>query len=108
MTKIKGPLHSLAASGSVAGLFSFRQTAGGSVLTKKPAPYPQTSPNQLANQQRMTDARTSFLALSSTDLALWQVVAVARKRSAWASYFAEYQYQFIQTPNAPLIPEPYL
>jgi len=105
MAKILNPLQSLAASGSIAGGLTFRQTKRGSVATTTPKPYLQTSPAQLANQQIMLDARAAFLTLSVTDAGLWQSLALTRKRSAWSCFFAEYHYQNIQTPNAPLIPE---
>ena len=108
MAKIKNPLQSLAASGSIKGGITFRQTSRGSVVTATPKPYQQTSPAQLTNQQRMRDARTTFMALSSTDAADWQLLANKYRRSSWVCFFAEYQYQNIETPNAPLIPEPYL
>jgi hypothetical protein len=106
MAKITNPLHSLAASGTVGGTFSFRQTSRGSVCTKKAHSYPQTSEAQLLNQQKMRDARAAYLTLNATDLSYWQQLASTRRRSKWLCFFAEYIYQNIEPPNAPLIPDP--
>ena len=105
MAKILNPLHSLAVSGSIKGGLSFRQTKNGSVLARTPAPYKQTSPAQIANQQKMLDALAAFKNLSVEDKALWQTLADTRRRSAWTCFFAEYHYQNIDPPNEPLIPE---
>jgi hypothetical protein len=105
MAKITSPCHSLSASGSLAGVITFRQTKGGSVATVTPHPYPQTSQAQLTNQQVMRDARAAFLSISATDAGHWHTLALTRKRSAWSCFFSEYHYQHIQPPNAPLIPE---
>lgn len=108
MVKVTAPLHSIAVSGSIGKLITFRQTKGGSVATIKPSPYPQTSVPMLENQQSMRDARAAFLTLSTADRALWQELAVARSMPAWNLFFTEYKIQVISPPNAPLIPEPYL
>lgn len=108
MVKVTAPLHSIAVSGSIGGIITFRQTAGGSVATVKPRPYPQKSSPMLENQQSMRDARTAYLALSTADRALWQELAVARSKPAWCLFFMEYKIQVIAPPDAPLIPEPYL
>ena len=105
MAKIKHPLHSISASGTIGGAISFRATARGAVAANTPQPYAQKSSAQLANQQRMSEARAAFKTLSTADRGHWQTLASKYRRSAWACFFAEYQYQFTQTPNMPLIPE---
>jgi len=108
VAKVRNPLHSISASGSIGESLSFRATRGGSVAAHKPKPYPQSSPNMIANQQRMVAARAAFIALSPTDLQHWQATADARGRPVWLEFFFEYQIQFITAPGAPLIPQPYL
>lgn len=108
MAKVFAPLHSLAASGSIGKVISFRATSKGAVVTSKPQPYRQSSPAMLENQQRMIDARATFKALSAADRNHWNALATARGRTPWFSFFTEYQIQFIQAPGAPLIPAPFL
>lgn len=108
MAKIRGPLHSLSASGSIGGALSFRATGTGSVCAKKPQPYAQRAQEQLLNQARMSAARTAYGTLTTTDREHWQAYATARGGSAWSCFFAEYQYQFCSDDTMPLIPEPYL
>jgi len=108
LAKVFGPLHSISASGTVGHAVSFRATTAGAVVTSKARSYQQNSSAQLANQQRMLDARDAFRTLDSTDLTDWRAVGLARRCSAWAAFFAEYQYQYVQAPGLPLIPEPTL
>ena len=108
MAKIKNPIYSLSASGSIGGILSFRSTAGGSVCTKKPGSYAQQTTGQLANQQQMIDARKSFKLLTQKQLQQWQARANAVKLKIWPEYFREYQNQMVTYPNQPLIPEPYI
>ena len=105
MAIVKQPLHSLSASGSIGGAVSFRATAGGAVCTMKAKKYPQQSTAQLTNQARMQAARVAFRGLATADRNLWQLLATKYRRSAFACFFAEYQYQVVQAPNVPLIPE---
>ena len=105
MAKVTHPLHSLSASGSIGGVVTFRNTKAGAVATGTPQPYPQTAPAQLIQQARMKTARLAWHQLNAADLRNWKKVGSKYGRSAWVSFFAEYQYQNVAAPGAPLIPE---
>lgn len=106
MAKVTNPLMSISASGTVGKIAAFRTTKGGFVCALKPKSYAQNSIAMLINQQRMSDARTSFKTLSDQDRGLWQQVATYRNYNLWPAFFAEYNYQMIVYPNMPLIPDP--
>lgn len=106
MAKVTGPLLSLAASGTVSGLVSFRMGRKGAEVTKKPHPRTPPTTQQTIERQRMRDARTAFKALSNADLANWQAWATFKGRPVWMAFFAEWQAQQIEAGQAPLIPDP--
>ena len=83
----------------------FKGTNAGAVVTTIAKPYAQRTPNEIANQQRMKDARQTFKQLSTADLTLWRHLAALKGVSAWVYFFKIYQQQNVDTPNAPLIPE---
>jgi hypothetical protein len=105
VAKVTNPLHSLSASGSIGGVVTFRNTNNGAVVTNTPRPYAATTPAQLIQQGRMKAARTAWGALNAADLRNWRKVGKKYGRSAWASFFTEYQFQNVTAPGAPLIPE---
>jgi hypothetical protein len=106
VAKITHPLHSISVSGSIGRTVSFRATQNGSIATIKAKKYSQQSPAEIANQLIMKNARTAFLTLDAQDLNFWQQLANKYHRSAWVCFFTEYQFQQIQPPAMPLIPEP--
>ena len=106
MAKITGPLMSLSASGTVGKIAAFRATKGGSVCAMKPDRYAQNTQAMLVNQQRMKDARASFSNLSTEDLGYWKLAAEYKNMEVWPFFFAEYNFQYVQAPDAPLIPSP--
>lgn len=105
MAKVKHPLHSISASGSIGGALSFQQHRTRSVVTSKPRSYAANTAAQLENQQRMRDAKIAYDALNAQEKIWWNDLAIKYGRSAWACFFAEYQYQQVEAPGAPLIPE---
>lgn len=108
MAKVKGPLMSLSASGSLAGLVSYRMSKDGPQGLKKPQRMRKQNQLQDENRQRMIDARASFKTLSVDELASWQNVANWLGGSPWQHFFAEYQRQQTEAGQKPLIPSPEL
>lgn len=108
MAKIKNPLMSISAAGTIGKTIAFRATKSGSVAAMKPHCYCQQSPNELLNQQVMKNARAAFLTLDTADKADWKKLEIARLMPSWNLFFTEYQTQQITPPNMPLIPEPFL
>lgn len=108
MARVKSPLFSLSATGSIGKVAAFRTTRYGSVCAFSPSSYAQNTPNMLANQQAMIDAAIAYKSLSNADLSEWQARAIAIHQDVWPCFFAEYRLQAVTAPNSPLIPEPYL
>jgi hypothetical protein len=105
MAKTTGPLFSLAASGTVGKLISFRMGKSGPEVTKKPHPKTQPSAQQAIERQRMKDARAGFLTLSVEDLGYWQELATVKSRPVWLVFFQEWQIQQVVAGQMPLIPD---
>jgi hypothetical protein len=105
VAKVRHPLHSISASGSVGGVVTFRNTKAGAVVTAKPKSYKAETPAQLVQQARMKAASATWKTLNAADRKSWQTVGKKYGRSAWFSFFAEYQFQNVTAPGAPLIPE---
>jgi hypothetical protein len=108
MAKIKQPLFSFSATGQIGGVISYRSTGGPHTAKFKPQPYPQQTVRMLANQQKMKDARAAFAALDGDTLARWRLTANQYSKDVWVYFFTQYQYQMIEAPGAPLIPETYI
>jgi hypothetical protein len=103
--KVKSPLYSLSASGSIAAILTFKPVGGNSIVTKKILRKHYETDAQRKNRQRMRDAVASFNSLSSSDRELWDALGSKYKISGWFQFFKEYQDQNTQAPNAPEIPE---
>lgn len=108
MARIKNPLFSLSASGSIGKVVAFRATRFGSVCAFSPSSYSQNTENMLINQQAMINARSAFNTLSVVDLASWASRANAINKDVWPCFFSEYRLQRVTAPNMPLIPEAHL
>lgn len=104
MARITGPLFSLAAAGTVGKTLQFRRSAEVQLVQLHPYQPPSASDLQVICRDRMRAARAAWLALSDGDRTLWHYIAHKRRLTDWVCFFAEYQYQNIQAPGAPLIP----
>jgi hypothetical protein len=108
MAKVSNPFFSLAASGTVGGLLCARMGKDGAQVMRPPRNFAPPSPEQLAQRQKMIDARAAYLQMDNQARADWDSVAMARGMPTWNAYFAEWQYQQVTAGDQPLIPEPTL
>lgn len=115
MAKIKGPLFSLAASGTV-GRISFSQ-AGTATHARNVPRQRADSPTQyqIDHRQRCKDAAASWAAMSVFDKDKWHAKGTTTRPSGaagtvytlnngWPLYFQEWLLQNIDPPGAPRLP----
>jgi hypothetical protein len=105
MAKVRSPLFSLAASGSIGGLISFRSNKERATARLKPRSQPQQSEGALLNQQRMKNAAAAFSSLTQAQQIEWSALGISRGKPSWQIFFEQYQAQYITPPSLPEIPE---
>lgn len=108
MPKVTGPLFSINASGSVAGLLTFKNTAHGFVAQRTPHGHDSATTWQLIERQSMRDAAAAWKTLDPALKTIWGANALPSIRSAWMSFFLEWKAQQITPGNLPLIPSQYI
>ena len=108
MAKVRGPLFSLAASGTVAHALTYRSNDGYCVATRPPIPTGAPSTWQLAERQTMRDAAAGWASLSANDRAIWSANELPTVRSGWMSFFFEWKTQRVAAGQVPLIPAQYI
>lgn len=104
MARIKGPLMSITASGSLAGTLVFRQTARGAQAQAMPTSQPPATPAQAACRADFKAAADAWRTLDAETRADWQTVAAVRHRSARQFFLAEWRVQHSTPENLPRIP----
>lgn len=104
MARVKGPLFSIAASGSIAGLLTFNPGKKSTTARRQPAAYPPPSANQLATRQKVRDAAAAWRALDPLDRAEWSVLAHNSGRLPFAKYLLEWFAQACTPTTPPYIP----
>ncbi|MDS4029493.1 MAG: hypothetical protein RKO66_05420 [Candidatus Contendobacter sp.] len=103
MAKVKGPLFSLAASGSFRGM-EFR-TGGGETTVAAPREIQaQRRPAQVAQNNRFRNALEAWNGLDAEAKAAWIAGAVGTGMSGYKRFISEYMMQNIIPPNIPLMP----
>lgn len=104
MAKIRGPLCSVGASGTIGATVTFRQLRGQSVAQKPPVPTGPASNQQLQERQRLRDARNGWNSLDPLDQSDWADYAATIGASPWLAYSTEWQRQRIAAGKQPQIP----
>ncbi len=103
MAKVKGPLFSLAASGSFRGM-EFRTGSGETTVAAPRTVGVSRRPGQVAQNQRFKTALEAWGALSQEQKAGWIASATGTGMSGYKLYISEYLNQNIYPPNQPLLP----
>ena len=104
MTKVKGSLFSLAASGMFNGLMEFR-TGGGKTIVHGIRSKPTTrSVAQQAQSLRFATAVAGWKILSVEDRQSWKDSAQNTGHNGYQLYLSEFATQNIIPPDQPLIP----
>ncbi len=88
MVKLSGPLHSIEASGSLAGSITFNKSRTGATLRKKPQPkHPQT-PTQQAIQAILRFVTRQWSTLTPNEQTSWVAADPNPRISAYSKYVA--------------------
>lgn len=104
MAKLRGPLMSISATGSIASLLTYRATRTGSVVQRPPIPRaPPTFP-QTSERARCAATAANWRTLDAAARAPWDALATARGSSPWITFFTESTIQQIVPPDLPLLP----
>lgn len=104
MAKIKSPLCSVSASGSIAGRITYRATRAGAVAQSPAIPTGAATDAQAYQRQRMRDARAAWNALDAALLAEWEALGAARDLNPWPIFFQEYLVQDCSGVRLPIVP----
>jgi hypothetical protein len=108
MARVRGPLFSLNASGTIGRRLTFRVTPHGIIAQVPPIPGTAATPDQLTERQSMRDAAAAWANLSANDRAIWDTPDFITTRHGFMSFFLEWKTQRIQPGGVPLIPARYL
>lgn len=104
MTKVKGPLFSLAASGTFKNEMEFRTGNGKTIVTSTRKVKPPRSEAQLAQAEKFGRSITAWQGLSPEVKAAWKAEGVMAKLTGYQLFISEYASQNIQPPSLPVIP----
>ena len=104
MTRVKGPLFSLTASGQFDDKFQFRTTGGKTIVTRPQLTSPPRSAAQAAQSVRFANAVGGWKALGLIERDLWRNAAIGTGLSGYQLYLSEYQTQTIVPPGQPARP----
>jgi len=104
MTKLRGPLMSISATGSIGRTITYRATRWGARAQHHSVPRAAPSTAQLAERQRRRDAGATWRALDAPTRAKWGALAAANLRNPWIVFAGEYVLQQCSPPDTPLIP----
>lgn len=88
MATLKGPLHSLTASGSLGQSLTFLQSKGRAIGKKKSKPGGQASPAQLARRALYKQCTNAWNALDSGAKATWNAAGQAAQISGFNAFMA--------------------
>jgi hypothetical protein len=104
MPKLRGPLFSIAAHGTIASAVTYRTTARGTVAQRPPIPRQTPSTPQLSERARCRAAAANWSTLDATARAPWLHLAVSRSLPVWIVFFSESTLQQVEPPARPLLP----
>ena len=104
MAIIRAPLFSISASGTIGNKLMFRSTKRGSVASRKPRMPKKASMPQLAERQRVRNARDKWMALDVPTRNRWYYLATTKRMNSWILFFREYMIQQCTGSQFPLIP----
>jgi hypothetical protein len=108
MARVRGPLFSINASGTIGRRLTYRVTPHGVIVSTPPVPGTPATVDQLAERQSMRDAAAAWASLSANDRQIWDTPDFITTRHGFMSFFLEWKTQRIQPGGVPLIPARYL
>lgn len=104
MAKVRGPLFSFGASGTVGGLLTFNPETRQCIARRKPSAYPAPTMPQASTRQKCREAAATWRALPAIDRAEWAALAATTGRQPFAKYLLEWFAQHASPSNPPFIP----
>lgn len=102
--KVKNPLFSFNAVGSIGGLLTFKSYLGGQVAHRKVTRSKSNTDPQAAERRKMKDASTAWRSLSNNEKLQWFQVAALTRVPVFAKYLLEWQAQESTLESKPEIP----
>jgi len=89
MVKLKGPIHALEASGTIADILTIAADARGAYARRKPIPSQPRTPGQLTVRALMKWLAQEWQQLTPAEQATWQEMADARSVAPYHCFVAE-------------------
>lgn len=90
MARLRGPLLSIAASGTIGGVVTFESRSGGPVARLKPASKKPASYAQIQHRAMVTVCAATWATLSTDDKARWQAIAASHGLPVMAKFLHEW------------------
>ena len=87
MTRVHGPMMSLAATGTLASTLTFQHAARGPVARMRPAPSQPQSASQIATRAIATNLSRQWSSLSAADKLTWEPQAALQRLSRYHAWF---------------------
>lgn len=104
MAKVKNPLFSIGASGTVAGLLTINQSATAPTVRRKPSGYAPPTVPQAFCRARCAAAAAHWRSLPQIEKDEWAAVAALTSKNVFAKYLLEWSAQASDPLNPPHIP----
>lgn len=104
MSRVRGPLMSLAASGTYAGLITFRDHGERSTAAGPQKQHSPRTPAQLAHTARVQQMRSGWAALTAAQKLQWKNCAATMSTTGYRLYWDRYFAANIQPPDQPTVP----
>lgn len=101
MAKIKNPLHSMTAHGTVGDQITFRETMHGAVATRYPKHTPSASDDQEARREQYRDGCAAWQILDPTGRLPYEALAKKLRVTAFNAFMSEYMQPI--TPPPPTV-----
>lgn len=90
MAKLRGPLMSIAASGTIGGMVTFESRSGGPVARLKPSSTKPASYSQIQHRANVSVCAATWQTLSAPDKARWQAIAANLGLPVMAKFMHEW------------------
>jgi hypothetical protein len=104
MPKVKGPLFSLGASGTLQRTLTFNQHQTKNIVTAPRTAPMKNTPARLYHQSRVMQMINAWNGLDAPTRDAWRTRAVSMAMTGYALFWREYIAQNIFPPDLPLIP----
>lgn len=104
MPKVKGPLHSVSASGTFHGAIVFNARTLGSVVSKRPLITQPRTPSQEAHNQKIVDLSAAWRTLSPAAKSSWGACGALVSLDGRQLFWREWISQGSTPLNYPVLP----